>query len=368
MSAFLSYSRANEEIALQIARALRASGIALWVDKLDISAGQHWDSEIHGALRTATHVVVLLSKQSVASSQVLDELGYALETGKRVIPLLLEPCDRPPGIIRLQYIDLAKGLEHTLQELRKALALAPTPPRSTSVDIPGPSPSPVDTAPTPPVALAPRTDPPPVRAPDRPGSRAWIPIAGVGAAVAIGAAIWLSRGGEREVQPAAAPASPTTKPAPVTAASVAAVPSAIVSVPAPSATTALIEPSAVPSVSALAGYRIDVFWCDESGAAAEALAGQIRAQIGAGTQAERVRTRKLSLNQGPWASGYEVRVDPDGSEDRAGRALQQFLATRQPGIGFTGWLSPEATPNYLSVFVCPGARSDPSLVSRTRHF
>lgn len=368
MNAFLSYSRANEEIALQIARELRACGIPLWIDKLDISAGQHWDSEIHGALRTATHVVALLSKQSVASSQVLDELRYALETGKRVIPLLLEPCDRPPGIIRLQYIDLANGLDLTLQELRKALAPASAALESAPIAARGPSPSPAESSPTPPAALAPHTTRPTAYPPVRQSSRGWLAVAGVGVAAAIGVAVWLGRGGEREVQTSVAPGRLTTTAAPESAVSGAAVPSAMVSVPTPAPPAALAEPPAAPSVAPLAGYRIDVFWCDESGDKAEALAEQIRAQIDAGTKAERVRARKLGFGEGPWASGYEVRVDPGGNEDRAGRALQQFLAARQPGIGFTGWTSTEATPNYLSVFVCPGARPDTSLAARTRHF
>lgn len=127
-------------------------------------------------------------------------------------------------------------------------------------------------------------------------------------------------------------------------------------------------PPADDTSAPLAGYRVDVFWCDESGEKAEALAHQVRAQIDAGTKVERVRVRKLTYGQGPWASGYEVRVDPDGSEDRAGRALQRFLAARHHGLELTGWKAESSTPNYLSVFLCPGTRSNADLDARTRYF
>lgn len=47
---FLSYSRSDERIALQLAKDLRASGIAMWVDQLDIRPSEHWDRAIERAV------------------------------------------------------------------------------------------------------------------------------------------------------------------------------------------------------------------------------------------------------------------------------------------------------------------------------
>lgn len=110
--AFLSYSRSDEVQALMVAQKIRAIGVQLWVDKLDIRAGEKWDSAIQSALQNSTHVIVLLSQEAVASENVLDEIGLALDDKKTIIPLLLKPCDRPLRIRRIQYIDCTSDLDH----------------------------------------------------------------------------------------------------------------------------------------------------------------------------------------------------------------------------------------------------------------
>lgn len=41
---FFSYTRANSEFVLRLAKDLRASGVELWLDQLDIPAGARWDA------------------------------------------------------------------------------------------------------------------------------------------------------------------------------------------------------------------------------------------------------------------------------------------------------------------------------------
>jgi hypothetical protein len=119
----------------------------------------------------------------------------------------------------------------------------------------------------------------------------------------------------------------------------------------------------------LAQYRIDVFWCTPSGARATTQAAAIVKTLDSTFQLMRVRTRKLEFRpNGPWASGYEIRVDPDGSEDTAGKLLQQHLRVQFPNRPFGGWASPQATPLYLSVFVCPGTQSTEELDRREPRF
>lgn len=89
---FVSYARADGAFALKLAQHLRAEGVDLWIDQLDIPAGARW-------------MLVILSSVSVESDSVLDEVGYALDHGKTIVPLLLAACEVPFRLRRLQHID-----------------------------------------------------------------------------------------------------------------------------------------------------------------------------------------------------------------------------------------------------------------------
>ena len=77
--AFLSYSRMDQAFAAYLARDLRARGIHLWFDQLDIAPGQNWDAAIHQALHGARAVLFVVSAHSVVSENVLNELTVALD-------------------------------------------------------------------------------------------------------------------------------------------------------------------------------------------------------------------------------------------------------------------------------------------------
>src|SRR5581483_3935624 len=59
-SYFLSYSRADEKIAMRFANDLREGGIAMWVDQLDIRPSEHWDRAIERAVHECRGLVVIL--------------------------------------------------------------------------------------------------------------------------------------------------------------------------------------------------------------------------------------------------------------------------------------------------------------------
>ena len=117
----------------------------------------------------------------------------------------------------------------------------------------------------------------------------------------------------------------------------------------------------------LSQLKVDVFWCVGSNSA-QPQAERVKSSLDSAFQLSRIRVRKLVANEGPWASGYEIRVDPDGSEDQAGKRLQRHLRLSLPRMNFTGWFSGGPTPGYLSVFVCPGAPSTEELDARLKHF
>lgn len=216
---FVSYSRSDSEFALRLAKDLRALGAVVWLDQLDIAAGTRWDSAIEEALRGSTRVLVLLSPKAVASQNVLDEMSFALEEGKAVVPVLVEACTIPLRLRRLQYVDFTLGYDTAMTRLLATLGVAQAAPPNTDAHEPR---SPVANEPpifTPPPASARRPDAsfetfarPPVGGGNSPRTTTFVGIAAAVVLVA-GVAIWLSSRGHEE---AGAPTDTTASRAPET--------------------------------------------------------------------------------------------------------------------------------------------------------
>ena len=118
---FFSYSRSDSEFVLKLAKDLRDAGAELWLDQLDIKAGSHWDASIEAALNSASRLIVILSPASVGSNNVMDEVSFALESGKSVIPVLISACKSPFRLRRLQRIDFTGDYQTGLNQLIELL-------------------------------------------------------------------------------------------------------------------------------------------------------------------------------------------------------------------------------------------------------
>jgi hypothetical protein len=120
---FFSYAREDAAFALKLAKELRDTEANVWLDQLDIVAGQRWDEAVEEALRICQGVLVVLTPESVASNNVMDEVSYALEEHKLVVPVLHKPCAIPLRLRRLQYVDFTIDELKGVEALRKALEL-----------------------------------------------------------------------------------------------------------------------------------------------------------------------------------------------------------------------------------------------------
>lgn len=134
---FLSYSRVNKDFAIRLAKELKSEGFDVWLDQLDIPAGSRWDREVERALKESQIFMIILTPASVDSENVLDEIGYAIDNGKRFLPVLLENCDVPLRLRRFQYVDFTNkdfddGVE-SAKDLLRGLIAQPTIPRGMPV-------------------------------------------------------------------------------------------------------------------------------------------------------------------------------------------------------------------------------------------
>jgi hypothetical protein len=120
---FFSYSRIDgSDFALQLALDLKKEGFNVWIDQQDIRAGLEWDREIEKALESCDCLLFVETEMSVTSNNVLDEVYYAIEQKKKVIPLIVRDSKTPFRLQRLQHInfthDYNAGLTQLISELK----------------------------------------------------------------------------------------------------------------------------------------------------------------------------------------------------------------------------------------------------------
>ncbi|MAP81161.1 MAG: hypothetical protein CL526_08740 [Aequorivita sp.] len=127
---FISYSRRDTKYVKTLVEALRSQGFEVWFDK-NIMTGNDWDDTIEEEIKKADALVVILSKTSVESDPVKDEMSYAMSLGKNLNPIKIEECDVPMRLARKQFIDFEAlghdlGFERLVKDLNLQLSIKPT--------------------------------------------------------------------------------------------------------------------------------------------------------------------------------------------------------------------------------------------------
>ena len=126
MTTFICYAREDRAVARRLADELRAAGIDIWIDE-HIGAGKAWDAEVETALEKSNALLVILSPDAVQSQAVMNEVGYALDEGKNVVPVLYRACKVPLRLRRLQYLEL-DSYDDAISRIVSALKGTPIPP------------------------------------------------------------------------------------------------------------------------------------------------------------------------------------------------------------------------------------------------
>ena len=120
---FISYARKDEKFVLKLAADLRAAGVDLWLDQLDISPGMTWDEAVEAALEACPNFMIVLSENAVASRPVKDELSFALEEEKHIIPVLYRTCKISFRLRRIQRSDFTGNYDPALAALLRTLGV-----------------------------------------------------------------------------------------------------------------------------------------------------------------------------------------------------------------------------------------------------
>ncbi|WP_263350298.1 toll/interleukin-1 receptor domain-containing protein [Acidicapsa acidisoli] len=126
--AFISYSRDDSEFALRLAWDLKSAGARVWLDQLDIQPGQRWARAVQEAMTDAPLLLVILSPSSVSSINVEDEVAFALEEHKTVIPIFFQDCKVPFRLRPFQHADFRSDYGRGLKSLLASLGVKSTAP------------------------------------------------------------------------------------------------------------------------------------------------------------------------------------------------------------------------------------------------
>lgn len=110
---FISYAHADHEFVSRLALDLEERGADVWIDRMDIHAGEQWRETIAAGVRNCKVLLLVVSPESLASEWANEELRLAMAHDKPVLPLLYRKAEVPPNLQpklgRYQYINFRRG-------------------------------------------------------------------------------------------------------------------------------------------------------------------------------------------------------------------------------------------------------------------
>lgn len=106
---FISYSRKDIDFARKLAGDLETAGYDVWWDITDLRGGDDWVSTLPAAIKSSQYFIIVLTPDSVESEWVRKEYTQALSLRKKIIPILLVPCDVPFALNTINYVNFATG-------------------------------------------------------------------------------------------------------------------------------------------------------------------------------------------------------------------------------------------------------------------
>jgi len=123
---FLSHNKADKDYARFLGGELLRQGANVWFDEWEIVVGDSIFDKIEQGLSNCDYFIILLSKNSVKSTWVREELKLVLSRrmseGKvRIIPVLIEDCEIPAFVADLKRVDFNKSFEEGFEELSRGI-------------------------------------------------------------------------------------------------------------------------------------------------------------------------------------------------------------------------------------------------------
>jgi WD40 repeat protein len=111
LEVFISYSRADSDLARRLNEALTSLGKLTWFDQESIASGEDFQQEIYRGIETSDNFLFIISPKSINSPYCSDEVEYAQKLNKRIITILHQKVaakDLPPALATVQWLDFSQ--------------------------------------------------------------------------------------------------------------------------------------------------------------------------------------------------------------------------------------------------------------------
>ena len=97
---FISYSNNDADIAKKLKAQLTKQGISICPDEYSFKPDKPWENQIKEAIKSASVMLVLVSKNYNESSWMWFERGVAYGLRKKIVPVLIEDSVAVPSDLK----------------------------------------------------------------------------------------------------------------------------------------------------------------------------------------------------------------------------------------------------------------------------
>lgn len=124
---FICHSSSDKPFVRQLVKRLSAEKVDSWLDEIQIRVGDSIHGKINEGLSRSDFFAIVLSKSSVQSRWVQEELSSAStmeklsRKGVLLLPVLIEECEIPPLLLDRRYANFKDDQESAYQELLDAI-------------------------------------------------------------------------------------------------------------------------------------------------------------------------------------------------------------------------------------------------------
>ena len=123
---FISYSRRDKAFVRALFSALSKLNRTIWIDWEDIAPAVDWRKNIYKGIENGNKFIFVISPDSVASSNCLDEVKHAVKHGKQLVPVLCRETSSGqlhPELAKFQIISFCGDVsfEFALEKLLEAI-------------------------------------------------------------------------------------------------------------------------------------------------------------------------------------------------------------------------------------------------------
>ena len=116
---FISHARTDREWVRAFAEALTAQGVEVWLDELQLQAGDPLEQAMERGFRNSDVIAFVITADNVHGPNLLFELGAAVGLGKRTVPILSQdvPTNELPYPLRVRRFLPRESPEETARKL-----------------------------------------------------------------------------------------------------------------------------------------------------------------------------------------------------------------------------------------------------------